>query len=79
VLGLSEYLGFLALISISLGVLNLLPIPALDGGHLLYFLIEGVLGRSIPEKVQIWGFKLGFLLLFCLMVVAFYNDLVRFL
>ena len=79
VIGLSEYLGFLALISISLGVLNLLPIPVLDGGHLLYFLMEGIIGRPISEKVQLWGFKLGFMFLIFLMVIAFYNDLVRFL
>lgn len=79
VLGLSEFLGFLALISISLGVLNLLPIPVLDGGHLLFYLIEGVMGRPVSEKVQLWGFKLGFIFLIFLMIIAFYNDLVRFL
>lgn len=79
VLGLPEFLSFLALISISLGVLNLLPIPVLDGGHLLFYLIEGVTGRPVPEKIQVWGFKVGFMLLIFLMVVAFYNDLVRFL
>lgn len=79
VLGISEFLGFLALISISLGVLNLLPIPVLDGGHLLFYLIEGVFGRPLSEKVQLWGFKLGFIFLIFLMIIAFYNDLVRFL
>lgn len=78
VMGISEFLGFLALISISLGVLNLLPIPILDGGHLLFYLVEGVLGRPVSDKVLIWGFKLGFMFLIFLMMIAFYNDLVRF-
>ncbi len=75
--GIQYYLGFLALISISLGVLNLLPIPILDGGHLLYFAIEAVQGRPVSERVQLYGFKLGMLLLIFLMSVAFYNDLAR--
>ncbi|MCS5711159.1 sigma E protease regulator RseP [Candidatus Berkiella aquae] len=75
--GIQYYLGFLALISISLGVLNLLPIPILDGGHLLYFLIEAIQGKPVSERVQLYGFKLGMLLLIFLMSVAFYNDLAR--
>lgn len=75
--GIQYYLGFLALISISLGVLNLLPIPILDGGHLLYFAIEAIQGKPVSDKVQLYGFKLGMLLLIFLMSVAFYNDLAR--
>lgn len=75
--GIQYYLGFLALISISLGVLNLLPIPILDGGHLLYFVIEAIQGKPVSERVQLFGFKLGMLLLIFLMTVAFYNDLSR--
>lgn len=75
--GIQYYLGFLALISISLGVLNLLPIPILDGGHLLYFVIEAIRGKPVSDKVQLYGFKLGMLLLIFLMTVAFYNDLAR--
>jgi len=75
--GIQYYLGFLALISISLGVLNLLPIPILDGGHLLYFVIEAIQGKPVSERVQIYGFKLGMLLLICLMTIAIYNDLAR--
>lgn len=75
--GFQYFLGFLALISISLGVLNLLPIPILDGGHLLYFVIEALQGKPVSERVQIYGFKLGMLLLIFLMTIAFYNDLHR--
>ncbi len=75
--GIQYYLGFLALISISLGVLNLLPIPILDGGHLLYFLIEAIQGKPVSDKVQLYGFKLGMVLLIFLMSVAFYNDMAR--
>lgn len=77
VVGLQYYLGFLALISISLGVLNLLPIPILDGGHLLYYAVEAITGKPVPERIQIYGFKVGLMLLIFLMTVAFYNDLLR--
>ncbi len=77
--GLQYYLSFLALISISLGVLNLLPIPILDGGHLLYYVIEIIIRRPVPERVQMIGFKIGMLLLLFLMTIAFYNDLHRLL
>lgn len=79
VVGVQYYLGFLALISISLGVLNLLPIPILDGGHLLYYVIEAITGKPVPERIQIYGFKIGLMLLIFLMTVAFYNDLLRLL
>ncbi|NKB76012.1 MAG: RIP metalloprotease RseP [Gammaproteobacteria bacterium] len=75
--GYIDFLKFLALISISLGLLNLLPIPVLDGGHLLYFSIEAVIGRPPPEKFMIWGQQIGILLLVLLMGVAFYNDIMR--
>lgn len=77
IVGFQYYLGFLALISISLGVLNLLPIPILDGGHLLYYLLEMITGKPVPERIQFYGFKLGLLVLIFLMTIAFYNDLVR--
>lgn len=76
-IGFQQYLNYLALISISLGVLNLLPIPILDGGHLLYYVIEIFTGKPVSEKVQIFGYKLGMLLLIFLITVAFYNDLLR--
>tara|TARA_R110002167_G_scaffold70821_3_gene199925 strand:- start:6030 stop:7382 length:1353 start_codon:yes stop_codon:yes gene_type:complete len=75
--GLESFLNFLAYLSISLGILNLLPIPVLDGGHLLYFLVEAVRGRPVSERTQLVGLKLGMTLLLSLMLLALYNDLVR--
>jgi len=75
--GLSQLLGFIAVISISLGVLNLLPIPVLDGGHLFFYLIEWIKGSPLSEKVEIIGQQVGMGLLLLLMSVAIYNDLVR--
>ncbi len=75
--GLESFLNFLAYLSISLGILNLLPIPMLDGGHLLYYVIEAVRGRPVSEKVQVMGLKIGMALLMTLMLLAFYNDLAR--
>jgi len=77
--GFDVYLGFLALLSISLGVLNLLPIPVLDGGHLLYYAIEAVIRRPVPERIQAWGLQLGLLLISGIMVLAMYNDVNRLL
>ena len=77
--GLEVYLGFLAVLSISLGVLNLLPIPVLDGGHLLYYAIEAIIRRPVPEKVQAMGLQLGLLLISGIMVLAIYNDVSRLL
>ena len=76
-MGLSRFLDFLGLVSISLGVLNLLPIPLLDGGHLLYYLLEFVTRRPVPESVQIFGQQIGFVLLLGLMGLAVYNDIMR--
>ncbi|MEM7194407.1 MAG: RIP metalloprotease RseP [Pseudomonadota bacterium] len=77
--GLIDFLKFLAIISISLGLLNLLPIPVLDGGHLLYFLIEAIKGSPPSETLMIRGQQLGIGLLILLMSVAFYNDIMRLL
>lgn len=77
--GIDHYINFLALISLSLAVLNLMPIPMLDGGHLVYFAAEAVTGRPVSERVQIWGQQLGIVLLGGLMFLAFYNDIGRFL
>jgi regulator of sigma E protease len=76
-LGLGAYLGFLALISISLGVLNLLPIPLLDGGHLLYYTVELVKGSPVSEKAWQIGQNIGIALLATLMAFALYNDISR--
>jgi regulator of sigma E protease len=78
-LGLTQYLVFLALISVSLGVLNLLPLPVLDGGHLMYYLWEGVTGRSVPDA---WMERLqrgGVALLLVMMSIALFNDVTRLL
>ncbi len=75
--GFSQFLAFLALISLSLGVLNLLPIPVLDGGHLLYFLVEFVRGAPISEEAEMIGQRIGLMLILALMMLAIYNDLVR--
>ena len=76
-IGLAYYLHFLGLVSISLFVLNLLPIPVLDGGHLMYYAIEWVRGKPVSEKTQVVGFKIGMFLLLLLMAMAIYNDFVR--
>ncbi|MEW5888050.1 MAG: RIP metalloprotease RseP [Pseudomonadota bacterium] len=76
-LGLAHYLKFLALISISLGVLNLLPIPLLDGGHLMYYIVEIVKGGPVSERVMEIGQQIGLALLIMLMAFAFYNDINR--
>jgi regulator of sigma E protease len=76
-LGLDYYLKFLALVSISLGVLNLLPIPILDGGHLLYYLVEIVKRGPVSERAMEIGQQIGLTLLIMLMAFAFYNDINR--
>ena len=75
--GVVAFLTFLAIVSVSLGVLNLLPIPLLDGGHLMYYLSELVTGRPVSESTQIIGQHLGLALLLGLMGIAIYNDLMR--
>jgi regulator of sigma E protease len=70
---------FLALISISLGVLNLLPIPLLDGGHLMYYLVEIIKGSPVSERAMEFGQRVGLALLFVIMAFALYNDLNRVL
>jgi regulator of sigma E protease len=77
--GFVYFLGFLALISINLGIINLLPLPVLDGGHLLYYLIELLTGKPVPENVQEAGFKFGALALLTLMAIALFNDFNRVL
>lgn len=77
--GLAYYLGFLALVSVSLGVLNLLPLPMLDGGHLMYYLFEAVTGRPVSEQWLLWLQRGGAFVLLLLMSLALSNDLVRLL
>ena len=76
-MGAVAYLNFLALISISLGVLNLLPVPVLDGGHLMYYIAEIVRGRPLSDRAMEIGQQVGMFLLFSLMALAIYNDLHR--
>ena len=78
-IGLATFLGFLAVVSVSLGVLNLLPIPILDGGHLLYYGIELFKGSPLSEAAQLAGQRIGIAMLVGLMMLAFYNDLARLL
>ena len=75
--GLLSWFSFLALLSVSLGALNLLPIPVLDGGHLLFYGIEAISGRAVPERIQAYGYQLGFALVLSLMAFALYNDVAR--
>lgn len=77
--GLSYYLGFLALVSVSLGVLNLLPLPMLDGGHLMYYLFEGVTGRPVSDLWLKWLQRGGALALLLLMSISLSNDVARLL
>ncbi|WP_288650533.1 RIP metalloprotease RseP [Pseudomonas sp. UBA5568] len=75
--GVGDFLNFLAYLSISLGVLNLLPIPVLDGGHLLFYLVEWARGRPLSDRVQGWGGQIGISLVLGVMLLALINDLGR--
>jgi len=75
--GFEAFIGFLAYISIMLAVVNLLPIPVLDGGHFLYYVIEAIKGSPVSEKVQMMGLRIGMIFLFMLMFVAIFNDISR--
>ena len=77
--GIVSYISFIALLSISLGVINLLPIPMLDGGHILYYMIEVLRGKPIPERVQNFAAQVGIFVLFGIMTLAIYNDITRVL
>jgi regulator of sigma E protease len=76
-MGVAWFLDFLALVSLSLAIMNLLPIPILDGGHLLYYLIELIKGSPVSERAQVAGQYVGLMLLVALMGLAFYNDILR--
>ncbi|SDS78133.1 site-2 protease. Metallo peptidase. MEROPS family M50B [Halopseudomonas xinjiangensis] len=75
--GPESFLSFLAYLSISLGVLNLLPIPVLDGGHLVYYVAEWIRGKPLSERIQAWGLQIGLTLIVGVMVFAIYNDISR--
>jgi len=72
--GLAYFLGFIALISVNLGIMNLIPLPVLDGGHLMYYFIEAITGKAVSEKVQEVGFKIGAAVLMTFMSIAILND-----
>ena len=72
-----RFLSFLGLVSVSLGVLNLLPIPVLDGGHLVYYIIEMITGHPVSEKIQLVAQQFGLIILLGIMILAFYNDYMR--
>lgn len=75
--GVDNFIRFVAMFSIMLGVMNLLPVPVLDGGHLMYYLIEVIKGSPVSDRIQIMGYKVGLALVMSLMVVATYNDIAR--
>jgi len=75
-LGLVSLISFMALLSINLGLINLFPIPMLDGGHLLFFACEAIRGRPLGEKVQEYGFRIGVVLVFSLMLFVIINDII---
>ncbi|MGK9154393.1 RIP metalloprotease RseP [Acinetobacter radioresistens] len=76
-MGWQTFISFMALMSISLGILNLLPIPVLDGGHLVYYFIEAIRGKPVSEQIQIFGLKIGMVLLGSMMLLALFNDFMR--
>ena len=76
--GIVSFLGFMALLSMNLAILNLIPFPALDGGHLVFLAYEGIFRREVPNKVKIAVQQVGFVLLLVFMAFVLYNDLVKF-
>lgn len=75
--GMKSYIEFLALVSISLGIMNLLPVPVLDGGHLVYYAAEWIRGKPLSERIQAIGQRFGIAVMLMLMMVAFFNDITR--
>jgi regulator of sigma E protease len=72
-----QFLLFLGMISVNLAVVNFLPIPVLDGGHMVFLIIEGVLGRPVPERLFAAAMWVGLILILCLFVWVFYRDITR--
>jgi regulator of sigma E protease len=75
--GLVPTLGFMVMLSVTLGLINLFPIPMLDGGHLLFYIIEFARGRPLGERAQEYGFRIGIALVFSLMIFVTLNDLIQ--
>ena len=76
-MGLVYFVYLMAILSISLGVLNLLPIPLLDGGHLVYYTVEMISGKPVSLRIQLFAQQIGIIILFGIMILAFYNDFLR--
>jgi regulator of sigma E protease len=76
-LGLASLVSFIALLSVNLGLVNLLPIPVLDGGHLMFYAAEALRGRPVPPRAQEYGYRVGVAIIACIFVFASFNDLVR--
>ena len=76
-IGWQPYLEFLALVSLSLGIMNLLPVPVLDGGHLVYYTAELVRGKPLSQQTQELGVRFGVALMLIMMILAFFNDITR--
>ncbi len=74
-LGIASLISFIGVLSVNLGLINLFPVPVLDGGHLLFYLMEALRGRPLPARAQEYGFRAGFAVLACLFVFATWNDL----
>ena len=72
------WLGFLALLSVALGAMNFLPIPVLDGGHLVFYGFEAILGKPLPDRLQMAAYQVGLVLVLSIMVFALYNDFSKF-
>jgi regulator of sigma E protease len=75
--GIVYFLSFLALISVNLGIINLVPLPMLDGGHLLFYAIEAVIRRPVSERIQEMGYRIGGAIIFSMMAIAIFNDFAR--
>ncbi|MBL4893818.1 MAG: site-2 protease family protein [Emcibacter sp.] len=76
--GIDYWIRVMALVSISLGMINLFPIPLLDGGHLLFYGFEAILGRKLSERTQEFGFRIGLVFILGLMMLATFNDILKF-
>ena len=76
--GFFSLLAFMGILSLNLGIINLFPVPVLDGGHLFFYAIEGIRGKPVGEKVEDIAYKIGFTLLISLMLYSHWNDFIRF-
>ena len=75
--GLATFIRFIAVISVAIGFVNLLPVPMLDGGHLMFYALEGIRGRPLSERAQEFSFRIGFAVVMCLMALGLVSDFLR--